>query len=116
MTTAEIAFLGSSISLHLPNRRNRSATSPLVMKVLPPSIRIWSPSGVRRVRMPVASEPASGSVMQRQPRPPSAILGSRRRFCSSLPKSIKGFIEWKLVDQTLPVAAQALASSRAQAR
>ena len=33
--------------------------SPLVMKVLPPSTTIWSPSGVKRVLMPVASEPAS---------------------------------------------------------
>ena len=66
--------------------------------------------------MPVASEPASGSVMQKAPSPPSAIFGSRRRFCSSLPKSIKGLMAWKLVDQTLPVAAQALLSSRTQAR
>ena len=66
--------------------------------------------------MPVASEPASGSVMQRHPSPPAAIFGSRRRFCSSVPKSIRGFMAWKVVDQTLPVAAQALLSSRTQAR
>ncbi len=66
--------------------------------------------------MPAASEPAWGSVMHRLASPPAAIFGSRRRFWSSLPKSIKGFIAWNVVDQMLPVAAQALLSSRTQAR
>ena len=86
------------------------------MKVLLPSIRISSPSGVKRVRMPVASDPACASVMHKAPSPPSAILGNSRARCSSVPKSIRGFMAWKLVDHTLPVAAHALVSSRTQAR
>ena len=91
-TSAEIAPRPSAIPAHLPKTRMRSATSPLVMKVLPPLTTMSSPSGVKRVFMPVASEPASGSVMASAPSPPSAMRGSRRRFCSSLPKSISGFI------------------------
>ena len=67
------------------------------MNVLPPSTTMSSPSGVKRVLMPVASEPASGSVMASDARPPSAMRGSSRCFCSSLPKSISGFMAWKLV-------------------
>ena len=44
------------------------------------------------VVMPVASEPALGSVMASAPRPPSAMRGSSRCFCSSVPKSISGFM------------------------
>ena len=50
-----------------------------------------SPSGVNRVFMPVASEPAESSVIASAPSPPSAILGSSRAFCSSLPASISDF-------------------------
>ena len=35
------------------------------------------------------------------------MRGSSRRFCSSLPKSISGFMAWKLVAQMMPVEAQA---------
>ena len=87
------------------------------MKVLPPDTTIVSlPSGVKRVVMPVASEPALGSVMHSAPIAPAATRGSSRFFCSSLPKSISGFIAWKLVAQMLPVAAQAALISRTQAR
>ena len=47
---------------------------------------------------------------------PSATRGRRRRFCSSLPKSISGFIAWKFVAQMMPVEAQARLISRTQAR
>ena len=67
------------------------------MNVLPPSMTTSSPSGVRRVRMPVASEPAPGSVITSDPSPPFAMTGSRRAFCSWVPTSISGFIPWKLV-------------------
>ena len=112
----EMAAFGSSISDHLPNTRYRSATSPLVMKVLPPLMTMSSPSGVKLVRMPVASEPAEGSVIASAASPPSAMRGSRRAFCSSLPYSISGLMAWKFVAQTMPVAAQALETSRTQAR
>ena len=84
--------LGSSISDHLPNTNNRSATPPLVMKSFEPSITTSSPSGVNFVCMPVASEPAIASVMTSEPRPPARILGKSRCFCSSVPKSINGFM------------------------
>ena len=74
------------------------------------------PSGVKRVVMPVASEPASGSVIASAPIAPWATRGSRRRFWSSVPKSISGFIAWKLVAQMMPVEAQAALISRTQAR
>ena len=69
------------------------------------------PSGRKRVRMPVASEPAFSSVMQSAARPPSAMRGRMRRLRSSLPKSITGLTAWKVVDHTMPVAAQARAIS-----
>ena len=75
-----------------------------------------SPSGVNRVVMWVASEPASGSVIANAASAPSATRGSSRCFCSSPPKSISGFIAWKLVAQMIPVEAQALLNSRTQAR
>jgi hypothetical protein len=40
------------------------------MNVLPPSTITASPSGVKRVVMPVASEPAEGSVMASATRAP----------------------------------------------
>src|SRR5204862_847150 len=52
---------------------------------LPISMR--SPSGVKRVVICVASEPASGSVMHSAPIAPSATRGSKRFFCSSVPRS-----------------------------
>ncbi len=113
---AEIAWRGSSTSLHFPNSRIRSATSPLVINILPPETTILSPSGVNRVVICVASEPASGSVIANAASAPSATHGSSRRFCSSPPKSISGFIAWKLVAQIIPVEAQALLNSRTQAR
>ena len=42
--------------------------------------------------MPVASEPASGSVITRAAKPPLATTGSRRAFCSSLPNSMIGLV------------------------
>ena len=56
-----------------------------------------------------------GSVMASDTRPPAAMRGSRRCFCSSLPKSISGLMPWKLVAQMMPVEAQAL-GSRARRR
>ena len=91
-TIAEIASFAPAISDHFPKSRIRSATSPLEMKVLPPSITTASPAGVKRVFMPVASEPALGSVIARDPSPPSAMRGRSRFFCSSVPKSISGFM------------------------
>ena len=89
-TSAEIAPLASAISDHLPNNSIRSQTLPLVMKVLPPSTMISSPAGVNLVVMPVASEPALGSVMAMEPMPPAAMRGNSRFFCSSLPNKISG--------------------------
>jgi len=100
----------------LPKTRIRSATSPLVMNVLPPDTTILSPSGVKRVVMWVASEPALGSVIASAASAPAATRGNRRRFCSSLPKSTSGFMAWKFVAQMMPVDAQALEISRTQAR
>ena len=77
---------------------------------------ISSPSGVNLVTMPVASDPAFGSVMQSEAIAPSATFGKKRFFCSSVPKSLTGFIAWKLVAQMIPVEAQALEISRTQAR
>jgi hypothetical protein len=75
-----------------------SATSPLVMKILPPSTRIASPSGTKRVFMPVASDPAVGSVMASAPSPPAAMRGRNRCFCSGLPMSIRDFSPLKVVE------------------
>ncbi len=86
------------------------------MKLLPPVTTMASPSSVKRVRMPVASEPASGSVMASAPSPPAAMRGKSRRFCSSAPKSMSGFIAWKVVAQMMPVAAHAMLISRTAAR
>jgi len=86
------------------------------MKVLPPDTTTALPSGVNRVVMCVASEPASGSVIASAPIAPSATRGRSLRFCSSVPKSISGFVAWKLVAQMIPVEAQALEISRTQAR
>ena len=86
------------------------------MNVLPPLTMISSPSGVNRVVMPVASEPAFGSVMHSEASAPSASFGRIRFFCSSVAKSMTGFMAWKFVAQMMPVAAQALLISRTQAR
>ncbi len=51
-----------------------------------------SPSGVKRVVIRVASEPAPDSVIASAASAPSATRGKKRRFCSSVPKSISGFI------------------------
>ena len=67
------------------------------MNVFWPSITIRSPSGVNEVRIPVASEPAVGAVITSEPSPPLTITGSRRFFCSSSPKSMSGFMPWKVV-------------------
>ena len=48
--------------------------------------------------------------------PPAAMVGRMRCFCASVPKSITGFMPWKLVAQMMPVEAQALEISRTQAR
>ena len=66
--------------------------------------------------MPVASEPAVGSVIVSEASAPSAMTGSKRCFCSSLPKSISGFIAWKLVAQMTPVEAHAFEISRTHSR
>jgi hypothetical protein len=116
-TTRQLMALRSSAtSAHLPKSRIRSATSPLVMKVLPPSTTTCSPSGVKRVFIPVASDPAEGSVMASAPSPPWAMRGKSRCFCASLPASMSGFMAWKVVAQMIPVEAQAAAISRTQPR
>ena len=66
--------------------------------------------------MPVASEPASGSVTASALIAPSATRGNNRCFWASVPESISGFIAWKLVAQMMPVEAQAALISRTQAR
>src|SRR6218665_2831865 len=114
--STEMLCLAPAMPSHLPNSRYSPARSPLVMKLLPPLTRTSSPTGRNEVRMPVASEPASGSVMASAPRAPSAMRGSRRVFCSSLPQSIKGLMAWEFVAQMMPVAAPARLISRAQAR
>ena len=86
------------------------------MKVLPPLTMMSSPSGVNFVAMPVASDPAFGSVMHSDASAPSASFGRNRFFWSSVPKSMTGFMAWKLVAQMIPVAAQALLISRTQTR
>ncbi len=86
------------------------------MKVLPPDTTTVSPSGVKRVVICVASDPASGSVIASAPIAPSATRGKNLCFCSSVPKSMSGFVAWKLVAQMMPVEAQALEISRTQAR
>ena len=113
---AEIDFRSSGMSAHLPKTRIRSATSPLVIKVLPPDTTTLSPAGTNRVVIRVVSEPASGSVIASAARAPSTTRGSSRRFCSSVPKSTSGFVAWKLVAQMMPVEAQARLISRTQAR
>ena len=63
-----------------------SATGPLVMKVLVPLSRQPPSTRSARVRMLITSEPASGSVIARQPiSEPSIRPGSQRSFCSALP-------------------------------
>ena len=114
--SAEIAPRLSAISLHFPKTSMRSACAPLVMKVLVPVTAISSPRGSKRVVMPVASDPAVGSVITSDASAPAATLGRRRCFCSSVPKSTSGFIAWKFVAQTTPVDAHALLISRTQAR
>ena len=60
-----------------------------MVKVLAPLSTQQSPSRTALVRVPAASEPASGSVSDQQPiHSPEASLGMYFRFCSSLP----GFI------------------------
>src|SRR5258706_547253 len=79
---------------HFPNSRYRPAPSPLVMKVLLPLTTISPPSSRNEVRMPVASEPAPGSVMASAPKPPCAMRGSNRCFWPSVPQSMRGFMAW----------------------
>jgi hypothetical protein len=62
------------------------------MNVLVPVTTMWSPSGLNSVFIPVASEPAVGSVIVSDAIAPSATRGNSRFFCSSVPKSISGFI------------------------
>ncbi len=53
-----------------------SATCALVVKVLPPFITQESPSRTARVRVPPASDPASGSVNDQEPiHSPDASFG-----------------------------------------
>ena len=63
----------------------RSATWPLVMKILPPSSR--QPPSVRRARLFMAARslPAPGSVMAMAPSTsPLAMAGSQRCCCSGV--------------------------------
>ncbi len=47
---------------------------------------------------------------------PSTMRGRNFCFSVSLPRSMTGFMAWKLVAQITPVDAQALEISRTQAR
>ena len=59
----------------------------LVMKALVPLITHSSPSSTALVRVPPASDPASGSVSPNAASArPAARSGSHCRFCSSVPK------------------------------
>ena len=63
-----------------------SASDPLVIHILVPEMTQSSPSRRARVRIEPGSEPESGSVSPKQPiSSPSAMPGSQRCFCSSLP-------------------------------
>ena len=75
-----------------PENEQQILTSPLVINSLPPSTMISSPSGVNRIFMAVASEPATASVMASDASAPSATRGNNRFFCCSVPKSISGFM------------------------
>ncbi|GGF58004.1 hypothetical protein GCM10011319_19110 [Mameliella alba] len=66
--------------------------------------------------MPVASDPALGSVSASAASPPLTITGSQRFFWSWLAKSTNGLMAWKFVAQTIPVEAQAFGTSRQMAR
>ena len=92
MISTEIDALLSAISVHLPNTNNKSACAPLVINVFEPLTMMLSPSGLNDVFIPVASEPAVGSVITSEASAPSATFGSKRFFCSSLPQSTSGFI------------------------
>src|SRR4030065_1630897 len=62
----------------------KSATVPLVMKVLLPLMTYRLPTFTAWVVIPIASEPALGSVIPRQPiYSPLQALGRIAVFCSS---------------------------------
>src|SRR5690242_14349614 len=86
------------------------------MKVLVPVTTSSSPSCRNSVVMPVASDPAVGSVIVSDASPPSTMTGSSLRICSAVPKSLSGFITLKVRAQMTPVDAHALDSSRTHAR
>ena len=56
------------------------------------------------------------SVIASEAIAPSVTRGRKRRFCSSVPKSITGFVAWKFVAHIMPVEAHAFDISRTQAR
>ena len=65
----------------------RSAIEPFVIHIFWPWRTQSSPSRRARVRIELGSDPASGSVSQKQPiASPAAIGGSHSRFCSSDPQ------------------------------
>ncbi len=61
----------------------KSASTPLVMKVFSPLRTQSSPSRTARMRIAVASEPASGSVIAKQEIRSPSIVGSRNSCCCS---------------------------------
>jgi hypothetical protein len=62
--------------------------------------------------MPPGSEPASGSDRAKAGvHSPDAHLGSRRRFCSSLPKSLMGRVPSSCTMSMRALEAHALATS-----
>ena len=103
----------SSISLHFPNA-GRGRHDAVRKKVLVPLTAISSPAGRNCVLIPVASEPAVGSVMVSV-----AILPLRDRaaaFASDPPFQVdQGFIAWNWSPRS-PVEAHAFAISRTHAR
>src|SRR5690606_19807705 len=63
-----------------------SATEPLVIHILVPSMTQSDPSRRARVRIPAGLDPKSGSVSPKQPTSsPAAMPGSQACFCSSEP-------------------------------
>ena len=62
-----------------------SAMPPLVIQHFWPLSTYSSPSRTAVVRIDAASEPEPGSVIAKQPRPPSAIVSAKNLACSGVP-------------------------------
>ena len=86
-TNTEMFFAPSSRSPVRANTISRSAQIALVMKRFCPLMTYSSPSRTARVRRPLGSEPASGSVSANEAtRSPLASPGRYCCFCRSVPQ------------------------------